>query len=206
MISYSSQLHRRRTSASASTAYSPSSPAARSVRVVPTLVIDSGVLRRFRSDALAAYSLSSSESAISLTGSANAPLDGEARTASRRVSRRGRCFASASVFEEGRYWDHWTSSTESCEIHRHARVNGSSPHAYREEARIEAFATAVDEENPSHQRFSRLTAVLLTYWLKYFSVCDSLADGAERHQRKEGTSCQCDEGWGGLNCNSRSLF
>jgi hypothetical protein len=35
------------------------------------------------------------------------------------------------------------------------------------------------------------------------SVCDSLSDGANRHQRKAGELCECNEGWGGINCNSK---
>lgn len=37
-----------------------------------------------------------------------------------------------------------------------------------------------------------------------FEVCDSLSDGPDRHQRKVGELCECDEGWGGINCNSTS--
>src|SRR5262249_8724799 len=33
-------------------------------------------------------------------------------------------------------------------------------------------------------------------------VCDSLADGPNRHPRPDDqTSCQCKEGWSGINCN-----
>ncbi|EJU04900.1 hypothetical protein DACRYDRAFT_114221 [Dacryopinax primogenitus] len=32
-------------------------------------------------------------------------------------------------------------------------------------------------------------------------LCDSLADGAERHLRPPGEQCQCKEGWSGINCN-----
>jgi hypothetical protein len=31
--------------------------------------------------------------------------------------------------------------------------------------------------------------------------CDSLADGEHRRPREEGQTCECKEGWGGVNCN-----
>jgi hypothetical protein len=31
--------------------------------------------------------------------------------------------------------------------------------------------------------------------------CDSLADGEHRTLREEGNSCDCKDGWGGINCN-----
>jgi hypothetical protein len=38
------------------------------------------------------------------------------------------------------------------------------------------------------------------------SVCDSLSDGANRHQRKAVELCECTVGWGGINCNSKVPF
>ncbi|KZT53520.1 hypothetical protein CALCODRAFT_501032 [Calocera cornea HHB12733] len=32
-------------------------------------------------------------------------------------------------------------------------------------------------------------------------LCDSLADGTERHLRPPGEQCQCKDGWSGINCN-----
>lgn len=36
------------------------------------------------------------------------------------------------------------------------------------------------------------------------AVCGSLADGSERYPR-EGDTCDCKPGWGGINCNCASL-
>lgn len=33
--------------------------------------------------------------------------------------------------------------------------------------------------------------------------CDSLADGDRRRPREEGETCECKDGWGGINCNGR---
>ncbi len=36
------------------------------------------------------------------------------------------------------------------------------------------------------------------------TVCGSLADGDERFPRPNGELCQCEDGWGGINCNGMS--
>jgi hypothetical protein len=37
--------------------------------------------------------------------------------------------------------------------------------------------------------------------IKLTSVCDSLADGPNRHVRADDQKCDCKEGWSGINCN-----
>ena len=37
--------------------------------------------------------------------------------------------------------------------------------------------------------------------LNVLVVCGSLADGVHRYPRKDGESCECKDGWGGINCN-----
>ncbi|KAJ8518673.1 hypothetical protein ONZ45_g4288 [Pleurotus djamor] len=43
----------------------------------------------------------------------------------------------------------------------------------------------------------RLGGEGLTVWYR----CDSLADGEHRRLREDGKSCECKDGWGGINCN-----
>jgi len=37
--------------------------------------------------------------------------------------------------------------------------------------------------------------------LNVLVVCGSLVDGENRYPRKDGESCECKDGWGGINCN-----
>ena len=36
--------------------------------------------------------------------------------------------------------------------------------------------------------------------------CDSLADGDQRRLREDGKTCECKEGWGGINCNGETYI
>ncbi|KAG6873471.1 hypothetical protein C0995_015174 [Termitomyces sp. Mi166 len=48
----------------------------------------------------------------------------------------------------------------------------------------------------AHQDGEELTVLYLVR-----TECDSLADGVHRRLREPGESCECKEGWGGINCN-----
>lgn len=48
---------------------------------------------------------------------------------------------------------------------------------------------------------STLTTPTAAYTYDGGAVCGSLADGDQRYPRKEGETCGCTDGWGGINCN-----
>ncbi|OSX57659.1 hypothetical protein POSPLADRAFT_1185639 [Postia placenta MAD-698-R-SB12] len=59
--------------------------------------------------------------------------------------------------------------------------------------------TGVGRDRLSHS--TCVVSVCLRIRAKFRSECDSLADGEKRRQREPGQKCDCEDGWGGVNCN-----